>query len=68
MESDTPEGFSLYFAEQINVWVEELTGISMKGRGSNPDWLIYEMRIWEAGESIRQLLLKNSKWKNLKIY
>lgn len=62
-ERDTPEAFSLFLKSEIEKWLKELTRISMKGRGQNPDWLVYEMRLWETGESIRQILSINSKWK-----
>lgn len=45
----------------IEGWFPALHEVSMIGTHGQPDWLQYEMRIWELGEKLRPEL-KKRKW------
>lgn len=43
-------------------WQSALKKKYMEGVGDAPDWLEYEMRIWELGETLRSIC-KSQRWK-----
>jgi hypothetical protein len=45
-------------------WVEAARNISMQGVDGAPDWLGFERRIWDLGESLRQCLVKRKEWRS----
>lgn len=45
-----------------NSWFRELVGVEMQGQLGAPDWLGYELRLWELGEELRSLF-KAKRWK-----
>lgn len=57
-ESDFSEAVQL----MCDDYFENHKGTEMIGVRGSPDWQDFEMRIWELGESIRQLLKKKKKW------
>lgn len=46
-------------------WASTMRGVSMRGTLGAPDWLAYEMRIWTLGETLRQLMKKDKRWRGV---
>lgn len=45
-------------------WVKTARHVEMKGVDGAPDWIAYEGKIWELGESVRQCLTKRKLWRS----
>ena len=43
-------------------WVSNLTQVGMAGVGGAPNWSAGELKVWEAGEGLRQLM-QARKWR-----
>jgi hypothetical protein len=60
---DTPEKLAVMLLECARTWQRDLREVSTKGVDGAPDWYGFEDRLWELGESIRQVLSKKRKWR-----
>lgn len=44
-------------------WFRNFKSLGMKGVEGAPDWLSFELKIWELGELLRLFLLKKKNWR-----
>jgi hypothetical protein len=44
-------------------WLLSLTDVEMRGELGAPDWMGFELRIWQLGESLRLLLKRKKRWR-----
>ena len=44
-------------------WFRNFKSLGMKGVEGAPDWLSFELKIWELGELLRLFLLKRKNWR-----
>jgi hypothetical protein len=44
-------------------WLSSVTDVEMRGELGAPDWMGFELRIWQLGESLRLFLKRKKRWR-----
>lgn len=60
---DTAEALAEAIISCAEDWHRDLREVSMQGQKGAADWLGFETRLWQLGESMRQVLSKKTKWR-----